>query len=112
MLEKEQKDNIVIYNTNKEDPEDEFEHLDEELSKIFKRFMPYQKNIMIYGLIILIMLVVLLGVAYGGMKVCSDLDGILDSKFKCHPNYYQLSGFDRVGQTFIIPFNITPENDK
>ena len=59
----------------------------QEADRIRRKFMPYQRHIMIYGLIILIFLVVFLGYAYGGLKVCSDLDGLLDSKFKCHPNY-------------------------
>lgn len=60
----------------------------EELIRWRDKLMPYHRYIMIGGIIILIMLVVFLGFAYGGMRVCSDLDGILDSSFKCHPYYY------------------------
>ncbi len=58
------------------------------------------RYIMIVGFSILFILVVLLGVAYGGMKVCSDLDGVLDNKFKCHPDYY-------ANQTIIV--NMVPQ---
>lgn len=69
-------------------PDDEItDGIGEELEKFRQKFMPYQRYIMIVGIIILIFLVVFLGYAYGGLKVCSDLDGLLDSKFKCHPNY-------------------------
>ncbi len=66
----------------------EVEEVVEGLVRLRDRLMPYQRPIMIGGFIILIILVVFLGFAYGGMKVCSQLDGILDSGFKCHPNYY------------------------
>lgn len=69
------------------DPNDDPDNTDtltEELEKFRDKMMPYQKYIMITGIIILIMLVVFLGYAYGGLKVCSSLDGLLDNKFKCH----------------------------
>lgn len=59
----------------------------EELNRFRQKFMPYQRYIMIIGIIILIFLVVFLGYAYGGLKVCADLDGLLDKSFKCHPNF-------------------------
>lgn len=71
--------------------------------------LPYNKKryIIITLFTTLIMLVVFLGIAYGGMKVCSDLDGILDSTFKCHPNFYtQQRQFDAVGMPFTI-LNVT-----
>ena len=58
-----------------------------EADRIRRKFMPYHRYIMIGGITILIFLVVFLGFAYGGMKVCSQLDGILDNKFKCHLDY-------------------------
>ena len=74
----------------------------------WKKQLPYniKRYIMIIGMLILIFLVVFLGVAYGGTKVCNDLDGLLDSEFKCHPNYYfniSQQNFDSVGQPFSIP---------
>ncbi len=72
------------------EPEDDPEVTDNwpaEAERIKKKFMPYHRYIMIGGFTILIFLVVFLGFAYGGMKVCSQLDGILDNKFKCHPGY-------------------------
>ena len=80
----------------------------------WKNNLPYNKKryIMIVGFTILIFLVVFLGYAYGGMKVCSNLDGLLDSEFKCHPNYYTnltQTNIDMVGQSFTLP-NYTIEN--
>tara|TARA_R100000750_G_C2317183_1_gene84864 strand:- start:555 stop:869 length:315 start_codon:yes stop_codon:yes gene_type:complete len=60
----------------------------DELNKAFDKLMSYKRPIMIWGFIILVLLVVFLGFAFGGLKVCNQLDGLLDSKFKCHPNYY------------------------
>lgn len=87
--------------TNKTEDDTDFT----ELERLRDKFMPWQREIMIVGMIILITLVVLLGVAYGGMKVCNELDGILDDKFKCHPNYTSTreNNVDRVGQKFVIP---------
>ena len=75
---------------NDYEPEDDPEVTDdwtEEAARIRKKFLPYHRYIMIGGFTILIFLVVYLGYAYGGLKVCSDLDGLLDKDFKCHPNY-------------------------
>jgi len=83
----------------------------EELMRIRDKFMPYHRYIMIVGFTILIFLVIFLGFAYGGMKVCSELDGILDDKFKCHPNVTSSKiTINNVGQSFIIP-NIIVENE-
>jgi len=67
--------------------------------------LPYNRKryIMIIGFTILVMLVVYLGYAYGGLKVCSQLDGILDSNFTCHPYYNPTSELDAVGMPFVIP---------
>jgi len=59
----------------------------DELIRWRTKLMPYQRYIMIGGITILIFLVVFLGYASGGLKVCNDLDGVLDNKFKCHPNF-------------------------
>ena len=55
-----------------------------DLDNIRAKFMPYQRYIMIVGLIIMIMLVVFLGFAYGSARVCNQLGGFLDDRFKCH----------------------------
>ncbi len=86
--------------------------IDKEMEVIYRlrdKLMPWQKEIMIVGMLILIALVVFMGFAYGGMKVCSDLDGVLDDKFRCHPNYYNdTPDVNAVGQMFMIPIvNIT-----
>ncbi len=87
----------------KDDPEVQ-DDIEDKLNYIRDKFMPYQRQIMIVGIIILIVLIVFLGVAYGGMRVCSDLDGLLDSKFKCHPNYSPVTNeLDSVRQPFVIP---------
>jgi len=74
----------------------------------FRDDLPYNKRryIMIIGIIILAMLVVYLGYAYGGLKVCSNLDGILDSDFICHLDSNPQQQFNSVGMPFNIP-NIT-----
>ncbi len=93
-----------------DDPEEDAHDYSKELGAIMDRFMPYQRQIMIVGSIILVMLVVYLGFALGGLKVCSDLDGLLDSKFKCHPNYTtSMRNTNMVGNPFNIP-NITIPN--
>ena len=66
--------------------QDVTDNMTEELERFRQKFMPYQRYIMIIGIIILILLVVFLGYAYGGLKVCADLDGLLDKNFKCHLN--------------------------
>jgi len=79
---------------------------DQEFEKLVDKLMVYQKQIMMGGFIVLFILVVFLGYAVGGLKVCSDLDGLLDSGFKCHPGFYnQTRGmmFDSAGQPFQIP---------
>ena len=88
-------------NNNNTAKEDDFK----ELNKLRDKFMPWRREIMIVGILILIALVVFLGFAYGGMKVCSELDGILDDKFKCHPNYTNTldDGVNNVGQKFVVP---------
>ena len=79
----------------------------------FRDELPYNKKryLMIILFIVLIMLVVYLGYAYGGLKVCSDLDGILDSDFKCHPDFNPVKRFDSVGMPFTLP-NISVELNK
>ena len=102
---------LITKDPDKQDIEVDLDQLNEEFSKLFKPFMPYQRHIMIYGMIVLIMLVVFLGYAYGGMKVCSELDGILDDNFTCHPDFQQdqQRRVNSVGQVFMIP-NFTEEN--
>ena len=58
------------------------------LTNQLDKLLPYKREIMIVLFIILILLVVFLGYAFGGLRVCTDLDGLLDDKFKCHPNYF------------------------
>ncbi len=76
-----------------EEPENRIKNLDvtdtwvQQIELWRQKCMPYQRYIMIIGIITLIFLVVFLGYAYGGLKVCTDLDGLLDEDFKCHPDY-------------------------
>jgi len=80
----------------------------EELDRIRDKLMPYQRPIMIVGIIILIFLVVFMGYAYGGLKVCSELDGLLDKSFKCHPNYKPVMIYnERVTSVPDYTFNVT-----
>lgn len=101
---------------NRKEPEQE-EGMDDEASIAWlERFKDrWHREITIILFIVLIILVMFMAYAVGGLKVCSDLDGVLDSGFKCHPNYEPpKSFFDNVGQPFIIPsqeeiLNISPE---
>jgi len=85
------------------------DNLSETLDNFRQRMAPYQRYIMIVGLIILILLVVYLGYAMGGLKVCRDLDGLLDSKFKCHPDFKPTPIYDE-RQTVIDYTNILIED--
>ena len=87
--------------TSEED--EEVANIGKEFVRIRQSLMPYQKYIMIGGLIILIFLVVFLGYAYGGLKVCDDLDGLLDDKFKCHPGF-----FTEQGELDLVYINNSP----
>ena len=87
--------------------------INKEVGRVFKRFMPYQRQIMIVGMIILIFLVVFLGYARGGLDVCRSLDGLLDPKFKCHPNYYsdlEQNSLDPIRQSYVLPLIIQNES--
>jgi len=55
-----------------------------EVVRLRDRLMPYQRPIMIVLFIIMIMLVVFLGFAYGSARVCNEAGGFLDDKFECH----------------------------
>lgn len=81
--------------------------IDEEVGRWLDKLLPYKRYIMIGGTVILIILVVFLGYALGGLKVCNDLDGILDSKFKCHPDFIneqrKLAGVNEYGLPILVP---------
>ena len=55
-----------------------------ELNRFRDKFMPYQRYIMIVGIIIMIILVVFLGYAYGSARVCNQVGGLLNNKLVCH----------------------------
>lgn len=94
-------------NSNVLEEKEEDTDITEGMDKTMRFLMPYHRYIMIGGIIILIMLVVFLGFAYGGLKVCRDLDGLLDDRFQCHPNYKpQMIGSGR--QPEIIILNTSP----
>ena len=102
MVEPEQKD------TNKTKDDTDFT----ELERLRDKFMPWQREIMIVGMILLIALVVFLGFARGGLEVCNDVGGFFDWKLKCHPYHFNETdamgnidnaSYDRVGQKFVIP---------
>ena len=67
--------------------------MDEELTssdiqEVVDKVPLHQRKYVVLGcLTILIALVVVLGFAYGSARVCSQVDGILDGSFVCHPNY-------------------------
>ena len=72
-----------------------------EAFRIRDKLRPWNKQIMITLSIILIMLVVFMGFAMGGEVVCRDLEGLLDSKFKCHPGFYNQTDIDDFTQQQI-----------
>lgn len=85
------------------------DNVSEEIERLRDKLMPYQRYIMIIGIIVLILLVVFLGYAYGGLKVCSELDGLLDKSFKCHPNYKPEPIYN-IPQTIVPNFTINVSN--
>lgn len=96
----------------------EFYDDDEEIDRSWKELQKFRDNLpynykrytMIIGFTILVMIVVWLGYAYGGLKVCSQLDGVLDSDFICHPNYAPpINNVNNVGMPFTIPNIIVDE---
>ena len=93
---------ITDSNYKPEDDPDVTDDLSEELDRVREMAMPYHRYIMIIGTITLIFLLVFLGYAYGGLKICSDLDGLLDDKFKCHP------GFFKQGEGSLLNFKGSP----
>ena len=102
MTELQQKDNKI-------DEQEEFKADDfKGLYTLKEKLMPWQREIMIVGMIILIALVVFLGFARGGLEVCNDVGGYFDWKLKCHPQLFNWTSgtstcYDDVGQRFIIP---------
>ena len=86
----------------------------EDMNRFRERMAPYQRYIMVIGFTVLIILVVFLGYAYGGARVCSELDGLLDSNFKCHPGFYTQyqSCFDVFGQPRGLPGVILENGSK
>lgn len=77
------------------------------LDNIRDKFAPYQRIIMIGGLIILIFLVVYLGYARGSLDVCNDLGGRLEVGWtiNCRPGPCStpINNTDGVGPPFFIP---------
>lgn len=90
--------------------DDEQQDSSEEMNNLLNKLMPWRREIIIVLFIILIMLVVFLGFAYGGLKVCNDLDGILDSSFKCHPDYKPEGAIEPVMEQSLFTLNYTPKN--
>ena len=90
------------------------DQIDEDMDKFsqwmvnFRDNLPYNKTryLMIVGFTMLVLLVVYLGYAYGGLKMCTQVGGILDSDYICQLKSTSQSLKDSVGQPFILP-NIT-----
>jgi len=86
------------------DTDDDIEAEMDGFYKLRDKLMPWHKQIMIGGIIILISLVVFLGYAYGGLVVCAELDGLLDADFKCHPYFFnETIAFDADGLEYSYP---------
>lgn len=78
------------------------------LIRLRDKFMPYQREIMLTGMFILIALVVFLGFARGGLEVCNSVGGHFNWKLECHPQLFNWTEgidtcYDDVGQRFMIP---------
>ena len=50
--------------------------------------IPYARPIIYCCVILLVFILLFIGFAAGGYKVCSQGAGFLDNKFHCHPGYY------------------------
>lgn len=98
----------TIYNKKPADDPEVTDTVGEEIERLANKCMPYKRYIMIIGFTLLILLVVFLGFAVGGLKVCEDLDGVLDADFKCHPNYKpNETKVLPSGQPFDLQINLT-----
>ena len=62
-------------------------------------------NLILPGLVLVFIgLVAYIGYGFGAMHVCKDLDGFLDSEFKCHLDYDpEVSRNDRLNRAIGIP---------
>jgi len=90
---------------SKEDEDEDMAGFTDAMLK-FREELPYNKRryIMIIGFSILVLLVVYLGYAYGGLKMCTQVGGILDNTYTCQLGFASPSNnFDKVGQRFIVP---------
>ncbi len=105
MTEPQQKNNKIDENINIQP-----------LNRLRDRLMPYQREIMLTGMFILIALVVFLGFARGGLEVCNSVGGHFDWKLKCRPLLFNWTEgidtcYDDVGQTFMVPKFEAIENE-
>ncbi len=100
--EEKKKGEIETYNGDHE------EGMDETIEKLqaWRDELPYNKKryTMIVLFTVLILIVVYMGYAYGGLKVCTSMDGVFDQlRFECHPSEYEPSKFNDVGMPFTAP---------
>lgn len=92
-----------------EDPE-VTDNIGKEFDRTMGKMMPYKRLIMIVLSIVLIMLVVFLGFAYGGLKVCNQVGGFLAEGFTCHLNY--TSNIPNPTPYYNNPVQLNINNDK
>ena len=103
------KENIPSKMGQEEEDMDKEDEADmRQLYRLREKFMPYQREIMLTGMIILIALVVFLGFARGGLEVCNSVGGYFNWKLECHPQLFNWTSgigtcYDDVGQTFMVP---------
>lgn len=88
---------------------------EEKFNRFFQdKLMPYQRQVMIYGMILLIFLVVFLGYARGGLDVCNALGGRLEVSpgLTCHLTCLKNEPvrFTATGSPIIIPKVIIERN--
>ena len=104
--------------TEPQQKDSEEPNIDDSFKRLFElrdRLMPYQREIMLTGMFILIALVVFLGFARGGLEVCNSVGGHFDWKLKCRPLLFNWTEgidtcYDGVGQRFIVPIIDIPTN--
>lgn len=59
----------------------------EDIDRIYRFKERHGKKVISICMILLVLIVVFLGFAYGAARVCDQVDGFLDDRFTCHLGY-------------------------
>ena len=82
----------------------------EEIIETSKASPEQIRIVIITCMFLLAMIVIFMGFAYGSARVCNQVDGFLDSKFKCHLDYNKPKQIVPETPSFLIPnFTLRPE---